>query len=148
MADEATAQINLTVRKVSGAVVLIEHFGAGPSSFTEDVDGTKGPSPGAFTATIEGTDVDFSALTTPWLCEFHNQDAVNFVDIGIWDPEGSKFYPFMRLNPGKKYIIPLSPDLQEEFGTGTGTTGADTNRLRVKADTASVVIYVGAFDAG
>jgi hypothetical protein len=149
MADEATIQNSLQIRKVdatSGAVVL-EHRSTGPTSFNVDVSGTKGPTPGAITVTTEGTDVDLSELTIPGLCEIHNQDGTNFVEVGIWDPEVSKFYPLDEVGPGEKYTRKLSRNLQEEFMTGTGTTGADTNRLRLKADTDSCEVYVGAFEA-
>lgn len=142
----ATVQANLQVRKVSGSVVQIEYNGVGPSSFEVVVTGTQGPVPGAVLVTTEGTDIDLSELTTPGLCEIHNQDDTNFVTVGIWDPEGSKFYPMDEVGPGEKYPKKLSRDLQEEFGTGTGTTGADTNRLRIKADTDPCVVYVGAFE--
>ena len=95
---------------------------------------------------MEGTDVDFSELTIPGLCRLMNLDATNFIEFGIWDPEGGVFYPLGEIGPGKTYTIKLSRNLQEEFGTGTGTTGADTNRLRIKADTAACNVLVEAFE--
>ena len=118
-----------------------------PTSFYENVTGSKGPCPGAFTASVEGTDVDFSQLTTPGLCRIINLDTTNSVDVGIWDPETSTFYPYQRIHPGKSYVIYLSPDLQEQYGTGTGTTGANTNRMRVKAVTVACNVSVEAFEA-
>lgn len=149
MANEVTVQTNLDIRKTDptdGTKVILEYHGVGPSSFQADITGTKGPTPGAITATIAGTDVDLTELSTPGFCEIHNQDGTNFVTVGIWDPETLKFYPILEVGPAEKYALKLSRLLQQEFQTGAGTTGPDTNRLRIKADTASCVVYVGAFE--
>lgn len=117
-----------------------------PTSFLFDVAGSKGPTPGAITAAVAGTDVDLTELTTPAFCRISNLDTSNFVEYGIWDPEGSTFYPLGEVGPGEFYVIKLSRNLQEEYGTGTGTTGASTNRLRIKADTAACNVVVDAFE--
>lgn len=145
MANEAQVRGSLQILKKSGAITLID-YSSKPTVFKATVTGTKGPAPGAFTVTVLGTDVDFSELTTPGLCVFKNLDPTNFVTYGIWDPENSKFFPLGELLPGEVYVLRLSRDLQEEFQTGTGTTGADTNRLRFKADTASLDVSVEAFE--
>ncbi len=145
MANEAQVRGSLQILKKSGAIILI-NYGSKPTSFQATVTGSKGPVPGAFTVTVFGTDVDFSELTTPGLCVFKNLDATNFATYGIWDPENLKFFPLGELLPGEAYPIRLSRDLEEEFQTGTGTTGEDTNRLRFKADTESVNISVEAFE--
>lgn len=120
-----------------------------PTQFLGDIAATdpKGPCPGSFTATVAGTDCDLSELTTPGYCRFQNQDDTNFVTFGIWDPEGEVFYPLGEILPGETYVLRLSRDLAWEFGTGTGTTGAETNRLRFKADTAPLNVLVEAFEA-
>lgn len=121
-----------------------------PTSFTADMDGTPdGPTPGAITATLDGTDIDFSELESFGVCRIQNLDSTNFVDVGIVDPETEKFYPILRLLAGESFPMRLSPNLQEEYGTGagTGTTGANTNRLRIKADTAPCNVIVDAFPA-
>lgn len=143
MAGEATLNVSLAINKGNLSYQSL------PTSFTADVSGTDGPSPGAITATLAGIDIDLSELTTFGFCRFFNMDATNFVDVGIVDPETEKFYPFMRLLAGEGYVFRLSPDLQEEYGTGagTGTTGANTNRLRLKADTAPCNVIVDAFEA-
>lgn len=141
MADEATIRSSLLVRCDT------LNYQSYPTSFQADVAGEKGPTPGAITVTTEGTSVDLSELTTPGLCRIMNLDATNYATYGIWDPENDTFFPLGELLPGETYVLRLSRDLQEEFGTGTGTTGADTNRLRFKADTASVVVLVEAFEA-
>lgn len=119
-----------------------------PTTFTTNIDAANpsGPSPGAITISVLGTDVDLSELNNPSLCRIQNLDATNFLEYGIWDPESSTFYPLGECLKGESYVLRLSRNIQEEFGTGTGTTGADTNRLRLKADTASVEALVECFE--
>jgi hypothetical protein len=138
MANEATIQTTLSIRTGSLS------YQSQPSSFRADVAGTKGPTPGAIAVAIAGTDVAFSELTTPALCRLQNLDETNFVEYGIWD--GIQFYPLGELLPGESYVIRLSRNLTEEYGTGTGTTGAAANTFRLKADTAACVVLVEAFE--
>jgi hypothetical protein len=147
MADEATIQSSLIIKKTTSSKDVIDHKSMGPTTFKVTVTGTKGPAPGTTTITTEGVNITFTGFTTPGLCEFHNQDATNFVEGGIWDPDNNKFFPLFEIGPGEKYVLKLSRNLQEEFWTGTGTTGAAVNRLRLKADTASCEVYVGAFES-
>ena len=141
MANEATIRSSLAITKGK-----LKYSGQ-PTSFTADVAGTKGPTPGAIDVSIEGTDIDLGELTTPGLCRLMNLDDTNYVVYGIWDPEGARFYPLGELLPGETYVIRLARMIEEEYGTGTGTVGADTNRLRMKADTATCNIVVEAFEA-
>ncbi len=143
MAGEAIVTSSLAINKGNLSYQSL------PTSFTADVSGTDGPTPGAITVTLAGIDVDLSELTTFGFCRIHNMDSTNFIDVGIIDPETEKFYPIMRLLAGEGYVLRLSPDLQEEFGTGagTGTTGANTNRLHAKADTAACNVIFDAFEA-
>jgi hypothetical protein len=56
------------------------------------------------------------------------------------------FYPLIELLPGESYVFRLSRNIQEQYaGTGTGTTAPD-NRLRIKANGASCVVLVEAFE--
>jgi hypothetical protein len=141
MANEATVTASLRITKGN-----VKHQSV-VRQFSDNVSGTDGPTPGAIAVTTAGVDVDLSGLTTPGWCEIRNLDATNFVTYGIWDPEGAKFYPLGELSPGHQVVLKLSRDIEEEFGTGSGTTGANTNRLRIKADTASCNVFVGAFEA-
>jgi len=146
MSDEITVRSSLHIRKeTSSGEVQLEYLPK-PTTFTDDLTGVKGPTPGAFDASILGTDVDLTELTTPGYCRIRNLDDTNFVTVGIWDPEGSTFHPFLELGPMKHVDLQLSRYIQEEYGTGTGTTGAGTNRLRVKADTATCNVSVEAFE--
>lgn len=140
MANEAIIRTSLQITKGN------LEYRSQPTLFYADVAGTKGPVPGCIEVSTVGTNVDFGELTQPALCRIHNLDASNFVEYGVWDPEGSTFYPLGELLAGDTYVLRLSRNLQEEYGTGTGTTGADTNRLRFKADTAAVNVVVEAFE--
>ena len=142
MSDEATIQGSLQI--VSGEL----QYYSRPTVFLADVAGAKGPVPGAISVSTAGTDVDFSELTTPGLCRIMNVDPTNFFEYGIWDPESHTFYPLGELLVGEFTILRLSRNIQEEYGTapGTGTTGADTNRLRLKANVATCIALVEAFE--
>ena len=141
MADEATVRISLSVKTTN-----LDHRSY-PTAFVTDVGGEKGPTPGAITVTIAGTDIDLSEITIPGLCWMQNIDATNYINIGIWDPEIGVFYPMIELRPGEYWLFRLSRDLFGEYGTGEGTSGPNTNRLRAKADVASGTLVVKAFEA-
>ena len=139
MANEA--RITSSLQILEGKV----DYRTTPTSFLADVAvGTRGPTPGLLLATLAGTDVDLSLLTIPGLCRIMNLDGTNFVEVGIWD--GVSFFPMLDFLPGESFVIRLSADLGDEFGTGTGTTAADVNNLRIKADTADCDVIVEAFE--
>jgi hypothetical protein len=138
MANEAVIQTSLNIKAGNISYQCL------PITFRATVTGRKGPSPGAVAVAVAGTSIDFGELTTPALCRLQNLDATNFVEYGIWD--GIQFFPLGELLPGESYVIRLSRNLQEEYGTGTGTTGAAANRLRLKANTAAVNVLVEAFE--
>lgn len=149
MSDEVQILTSLLIRKVDSTdptIVLVEYHGQ-PINFVGDLIGSKGPVPGSIAVSVAGVDVDFSELATPGYCRLMNQDPTNFVEFGIWDPEGARFYPLGEILPGETYVLRLSRNLNEEYGTGTGTAGANTNRLRFKANTASCNVLVEAFES-
>lgn len=142
MADEASVRSSLNIDKGNVS------YRSNPTRFLADVGVEAGPSPGKITVTQEGVDVDLSEVTTPGgFCWVQNQDTVssstNFVEAGIWD--GSTFYPLMELLQGEAYVFRLARNLTEEYGTGTGTTGASVNTFRLKSYNASVPVTVHAF---
>ena len=139
MVNEVTIRSSL---QISSGVNQVQ---TQPTAFIADIVSFKGPTPGVITATTEGVDVDLSELTTPGFCRLMNQDATNFASIGIWD--GVSFYPMLELLPGQPFVVRLSRNLGEEYGSGTGTSGAAINTLRVKADTASVNVLVEVYEA-
>lgn len=145
MANEARINSSLQISNVTSSAL---DYASRPSSFNADVgSGAAGPTPGIVVATVQGVSVDLTKITTPGgFCRIINLDPTNFVEVGIWDPEGATFYPLMELLAEEFYVIRLARNLQQEYGTGTGTTGAGTNRLRLKADTASCDVVVEAFD--
>lgn len=140
MSSEVTMNLSMQIRADS-----IEYRSL-PTSFNIDMTGRMGPVPGAMLVTTAGTDVDLSQLTVPGVCRIQNQDTTNWVEAGVWDPEAGVFYPMLEIGPGQTFPLQLARNLQQEYGTGTGTTGANTNRLRLKADTAPCVVLVEAFE--
>lgn len=138
MADEAQIRSSLQIE-----VGKLE-YQSKPTAFKADVSVAGGPTPGTILCTTDGTDVSLSELTIPGLCRIQNLDNANFVEVGIWD--GVSYYPMMELLTGETFVFRLARDLGEEFGTGTGTTGAAINTLRIKADTASCEVLVEAFE--
>ena len=147
MSNEARIRSSLTIRK--GTTPLQLEYSSKPTTFLADVAGVKGPSPGAISVSVYGTDVDLSELEVPGLCRLMNLDAKNYVEYGIWDPEVDMFYPLGEVLPGESYVIRLSRNLREEYGTGTGTgtIGPSTNRLRLVANVATCNVLVEAFEA-
>ena len=137
MAQEATLQITMNIKTSR----IDRKY---TKSFKPNVSSTaNGPSPGAFTASVGGTIIDFSAIGTPRLCWVENYDATNFVTIGLYD--GSNFFPVFEVLPGEAWPIPLSRYLNQEFqGTGTGTN-ADVNDLMIIADTAPCRVSIEGF---
>ena len=148
MSGEAKIQLSLQITKDDDAGIV--NYRSYPTTFDADVDGALGPTPGAIVVSIYGTDVEFSQLTVPGLCRLSNEDATNYVTYGICDPETDKFYPLGELLPGEFYVLRLSRELGWEYagsGTGTGTTGALTNKLCFVANTAACTVLVEAFEA-
>ncbi len=141
MANEAAISVSLRISK--GGL----YYQSLPSSFRADVDGSGGPTPGAFTATTAGTDVDLSALSNPGLCRIQNLSDTYYVEVGVWNADQSEFYPMLRLLPAESFIVRLSPLVNQEYsGVGTGTTG-ELNTLRVKAESQPCLVLVEAFEA-
>lgn len=149
MADEATIRSQLLILKADDGGRILLQYDSRPSAFTATVTGTKGPTPGAITVPTAGVDVDLSGLTIPGLCRFMNNDDVNFVTYGIWDPAGVRFYPLGEILPHETFVLRLSRDIRDETGTGDpGTAVLDTdNKLRFKASVAAVVCMVEVFEA-
>lgn len=119
-------------------------YRSSPTQFLADVSGSSAPTPGKVTATLAGTDIDISLLTTPGLCWIQNLDPDNYVTLGLWD--GVSFFPIMEWLAGENFVNRLSRVLSEEQGTGTGTITADVNTLRLKADTAPCECIVDIFE--
>ena len=140
MANEARVNCSLQIR--TGNLTYTSQ----PTGFQADVAGVKGPSPGAVTVSTAGTDIDLSELPTPGLATLQNLDEDNYVTYGSYDPETTKFYPLGELLPGEIFPIRLSRLLGWEQGTGTGTDGPETNRLRFYANAAECVVVVNAFE--
>lgn len=138
MANEASINSGFSIIKKSGSITQINHT-TQPSSFRATVTGAKGPTPGAIDVTTSGIEVDLTELTTPGFCRLMNQDATNFVTYGVIDIDGSTFHELGELGPGESYVLKLSRLIGKTVGT------ADEG-LFLKADTATCVVLVEAFE--
>lgn len=147
MANEGRKTGSLQIIFPSGRVKYTPR----PTSFNFDVGTDGGPYVGGVTVTTDGVNIDLSAIDAlgGW-CRIYNQDTVsnstNFLEIGIWDPDNSKFFPLHELLQGEFYEARLARNLSEEYGTGTGTTGPDANQLRLKAWNAPIEVLIEAFN--
>lgn len=124
MVDEA--RFNIGVQITKGHI----QYRSLPTTFTADVDGTAGPTPGYVLVATSGTDIDLSGLGTPGICVLHNIDPTNYVEYGVGD--GSSTYELGEIQPGEIYVLRLARSL---------TT------LRMQANTAPVRVVVEAFEA-
>ena len=77
MANEVSVQAAITI--ASGNL----NYRSNPTSFTADLTGAFGPTPGALTISTDGEDIDLSELTSPGWCIIRNIDATNFIEWGI-----------------------------------------------------------------
>jgi hypothetical protein len=145
MASEANIRISLGVR--SGNV----QYQNARTAFRADMGTPKGPTPGVVTCSTNGTDIDLSQLVEPGLCLLENLDDTNFVEVGIYDPNGGPgdeglFVPMIELLPGELYVVRLTRNLGEAYPSGSPGTDAPTRRLRVKANTSPCDVGVYAFE--
>ena len=141
MASEITVRGSLYIKKGN------KTYQSQPQSFTADLAATiaKGPVPGAIAVSVLGTNVDLSELVNPSWCFISNPDTANTIEVGIWN--GVDFYPMLDVGPGQGYPVRLSDNLFEEYHeTGTGTTGAAINTLRLRARPAAGVAVIEAFE--
>jgi hypothetical protein len=99
-----------------------------PQSFTANVAGQNGPTPGSLLISGggRGTQIPLTGLTAlGGLCWIRNDDLNNSVDVGLFDNNTDTFYPLILLLPGEFYPLRLSTSLtHEELGTGTGQVGS------------------------
>ncbi len=146
MADEATVTGRLDV---SNSTTEVQFHDPTPQSFSADVAGTKGPSPGTVECAAAGTQIDLLAnLDDPSLYKMYNCGTVP-VDVGVYDPSLNRAYFFHRLLPGEAYPGRFSPYLFGETGAGTagtGSVGSDNNVLYVRGAGGEGLLYIGAFD--
>lgn len=145
MANEAVVTVGLRINNPSESAPL-KFNDIGPPSFSADVTGSFGPTPGSISVATTGTNIDLTQLGTPGFCVFYNQGTAFNVEIGIYDTESQQFYPFMLIKPGEKYQFRLSANVESQFGPGTGS-GTTTTRLRARGLGGTGKLFVGAFEA-
>lgn len=153
MADEAQVRSQLQIRKIDQGtgLTLIDYPSKSSGVFKVDVDGTKGPVPGAFTIYKTGTNVDFSQLTLPGLCVIKNLSPTWFFTYGIYYALDNRFFPLGEVLPAEEYVLRLSRDLGVDYyNTGTGTDPATATRLQFRltnlATVSSIDVLVEAFE--
>lgn len=148
MANEISVTVSLQITK--GGLVTPVYA----ASFTDDMNGTaRGGTPGLVRATTNGVDVSLTGLTALGYAWVVNLDQTNYVRLGLWDPDASRFRPVLRLKPAtggvpRPQLLCFDPDVEEEFiSTGTGTgAGTDTNRIRLKANQAACDVQFFGFE--
>lgn len=145
MSNEIRTTINFTINK--GNTSYQNRPNNEQTSFTNTATSPKGPSPGAVTIPTYGKDIYFTELVTPGEVFMHNLDSNNYVEYGIYDPQIGVFYPLGELLPDGIAKFRFSRNLQEQYaGSGTGTTTPE-NYFRLKANGASCVVVIEAFEA-
>lgn len=156
MADEISVQCSMFVRDTdtNGVLLLDERF---LRNFRVSLAGVGGPSPGDLIVPTTGKLIYFDQLTTPGMCWVQNNGLASggtftdeYVELGIFDPQSTPapgvFYPMLRIKPGQGFVLPLSPNLGEQYaGSGTGTTTSE-NYLYAKAFRSAQRLYIGAFE--
>lgn len=147
MANEARIPGGLTIRKISGSVVQMDHKPSYPG-FSATVTAAKGPTPGAVTISPAGTIVPIDQLTEPGWCEIVNMDDEQNIQYGLWDRDTTTFFPLGELEPGHGVTFKFSRNFGERHdeGVGTGTTATGIVQLKLYSETADAVAYVGAFE--
>lgn len=151
MADEIRVQVSISVKKDN-----LDFRWPFPGAFTADLTTAKGPSPGYLDIPTTGRQIYFTELTNPHFCIIANvgADSDNSFEVGIYDSTEREVYPLMLFRPGEFAVIPLSPNLGEEYsGSGTGTT-EPRHYLHARASTpgpepssgGTAKGFIGAFD--
>lgn len=140
MANEATVTSTLSINQDG-----IQYRSPQPNRFLADVSVMRGPVPGAFPCSMDGTDLDLSLLTTPGLCCLQNLDATDYVTLGVYDPTSDTFFPVLELLPGEVYVVRLHRFVNRE-STGTGTQVDYDSRLQLRANAGEVWVRVDAFE--
>lgn len=138
MSNEIRVSAGLTIQKRDSTTntILLE-YQSRPSAIVVDMDGGKGPTPGAINVSREGTTVAFGELGTPGWVRIMNIDSTYSFEWGVWNPAQTEFYPVGELAPGEFCVFKFSPNLREEYsspGTATGTGAAGSSEFRLKAD--------------
>lgn len=161
MAGEINVSGNLTVNKRDASTTQLQPVISKTyqGQFRADMTGQKGPTPGALAVTAlggGGTQVNFTALTTPGFCWVEHQGRVDgsasqsgdYIMMGMYDPVTRKFYPMLEWLPGMRLPLLLSRHLQETFlGPGTGSAGlGEVARMMLISYPVAQVLNVEAFE--
>jgi len=137
MANEVTIGASIAVQQ--GSLI----YESRPKQFNADMTGKKGPTPGAVSIEVAGTDISLAELTTPGFARLVNLDTTNYVEFGIWD--GLEFIAVGELGPGEISVFKFSRNFGNSVGTGTATTDTG-NTFRMKASVAACNCLVEVFE--
>jgi hypothetical protein len=144
VASEAQLRCGLSIRK--GGVVLINES----YTFSADVEGTFGPSPGGITVSASGTDIDFSKFTTPGLALISNLEdpgsVTSYLTLGTYDPTTDVFTPVSEIHSGETFPLRFARFVGRE-STGTGTLPGYDNKIQLRASSGVIRCSVKGFDA-
>ncbi len=149
MADEVRVYAGLTIQKRDSTTgLLLQDYQSRPTAFTTDMDGIKGPTPGALTIPTGGKVVSLAELQTPGWCWIWNLDSSNYVEWGIYDVSQNQFTAIGEIGPGEGIVFKFSRNFTEEYDTtGTGTSSLNAAQFFMKANSADVQVRVEAFEA-
>lgn len=144
MSNEIRVLSSVTIRNGN------QQFSNNPTSFTADMTGKSGPTPGYLLASRYGTVVSLSQITLPGgMCVITNTDATDTLLWGIYDLDGTvgNFVPVGQLLPGEMAVFRMAYELGQEIGTGSGTAQRSSGlTLMVKGLNAACECKVEAFD--
>lgn len=149
MADEIRVSAGLSVLKRDATTGTVQNqYQAQPQAFQTDMDGVKGPCPGALTIPTGGKIVSLEELDTPGWCRLFNCDDENYCEFGVYVVASDFFIPLGEIGAGEGAVFKFSRNFRERYSdTGTGTTSEAAVQFMMKANTADVVVKVEAFDA-
>ena len=108
MSNEIALQSSLTINVPPPNGNL--HYQTPPQSqsFTRNMPSANGPAVGVITAQLNHTVVSLSQLIQPGLAEIYNLDAVNKVEVGIYNSNYGVFIPVLEIFAGEHFTLPLS----------------------------------------
>lgn len=152
MANEITVVISLGINNTASTPPGNVQYQNRDTGWRANMLGNNGPTPGTVLVPTKGVNINFAELTgMGGVCRMKNLDPSNFVTWGMFDSITNKFYPLGEMLPGESYVIRLSRDLGQQYGTGSGTGSGShlpggNEFLHMRADIAACRVLVEAFD--
>jgi hypothetical protein len=140
-----TASVTSSLQIVVNGVRIYQNT---PTTYSPNIAGYNGPTPGAVSVGVNHTEPSLTQLTAMGgLCRLTNLDTTNFVEWGIYDSVAGVFIGIGELLPGETIIIRLSRYLGKELAPGTGTAIiGHAVKFSLKADISPCIVIIDAFD--